>query len=262
LLDWLATEMVALHWDLKAFQKEIVMSAAYQQSSEITPELIERDPENRLIARGPRFRLSAEEIRDQALAASGLLVEKIGGPSARPYEPGDLWAGNKFGNLAKYVADTGEGLYRRSMYTFIKRTAVPANLALFDQPSREYCVIRRSRTDTPLQALDLLNDPTYLEASRMLAEHVMTAGGSSPADRIASAFKQVTCRLPNAAEASVLLDGFNRQLVHYRHNHDAATALLKIGATPANPKLDPTELAAYTMTCSVILNLDETVTRQ
>ena len=131
--------------------------------------MVERDPENRLIERGPRFRLTAEEIRDQALADSGLLVEKIGGPSARPYEPADLWAGNSFGNLAKYIADQGDGLYRRSIYTFIKRSAVPANLSLFDQPSREYCVIRRSRTDTPLQALDLLNDPTYVEASRVMA---------------------------------------------------------------------------------------------
>jgi hypothetical protein len=262
LLDYLATELVGLHWDLKAFQKEIVMSAAYQQASEVTPEMVERDPENRLIERGPRFRLSAEEVRDQALAASGLLVEKVGGPSSRPYEPADLWSGNSFGNLAKYIADKGEGLYRRSLYTFIKRSAVPANLSLFDQPSREYCVIRRSRTDTPLQALDLMNDPTYVEASRVLAQHLMTDDDGSPEERIADAFKRVTARTPTQDELKILTAGFQRELDRFSKNPDAATKLISIGATPRDPELNASELAAYTMTCSIVLNLDETVTRQ
>jgi hypothetical protein len=262
LLDYLATELLALHWDLKAFQKEIVMSAAYQQSSEMTPEMLDRDPENRLIERGPRFRLSAEQVRDQALAASGLLVETIGGPSARPYEPLDLWAGNNFGNLAKYIPDTGEGLYRRSIYTFIKRSAVPANLSIFDQPSREYCVIRRSRTDTPLQALDLLNDPTFVEASRMLAQHVMKDVGTSPADRIAAAFKRLTARPPTPDELRILLAGFQRELDRFTKQPADAAKLLAVGATPPDPKLNAPELAAYTLTTSIILNLDETVTRQ
>ncbi len=262
LLDWLATEMVRQHWDLKAFQKQIVMSAAYQQRSDMTPEMAERDPENRLIDRGPRFRLSAEQIRDQALYVSGLLVEQTGGPSVKPYQPTGLWAGNLYGNLAKYTVDTGAALYRRSMYTFVKRTAVPANLSLFDQPSREFCVIRRSRTDTPLQALDLMNDATYLEAARALAEHMMRDGGPDPASRIRFAFKRVTCRSPNESEANILLDGFRRRLAHFQSGRDAASKLLTVGNSPPDTTLDPAELAAYTLTASTILNLDETVTRQ
>src|SRR6185437_1303421 len=142
LLDWLATELIRQKWDLKAFQKLIVMSAAYRQASTVTPELLERDPDNRLIARGSRVRLPAETIRDQALAVSGLLVDKIGGPSVKPYEPANLWEGNRFGNLAQYVQDKGEGLYRRSLYMFWKRTANPPNMAVFDMPTREYCVIK------------------------------------------------------------------------------------------------------------------------
>jgi hypothetical protein len=262
LLDYLATELLALHWDLKAFQKEIAMSAAYQQASEMTPEMVDRDPENRLIERGPRFRLSAEAIRDQALFDAGLLVEQIGGPSARPYEPADLWSGNSFGNLAKYVADPGPGLYRRSLYTFIKRSAVPANLSLFDQPSREYCVIRRSRTDTPLQALDLMNDATFVEAARVMAQHLMTEGSSEPGARIDAVFKRVTSRQPTADESRILLDGFNKNLAAFKANPVSAKKLLSAGSAPRDARLDETELAAYTLTCSVILNLDETVTRQ
>jgi hypothetical protein len=262
LLDYLATEMVGLHWDLKAFQKEIVMSAAYQQASDVTPEMLENDPENRLVERGPRFRLSAEQVRDQALAVSGLLIENIGGPSAKPYEPADLWAGNNFGNLSQYITDKGAGLYRRSLYTFIKRSAVPANLSLFDQPSREYCVIRRSRTDTPLQALDLMNDPTYLEASRVLAEHLMRDVDATPAEKIAEGFKRVTCRPPTDAESAILVAGFEKDLAKYKKDPSAAKKLISFGESPRDTKLDPPELAAYTMTSSILLNLDETVTRQ
>jgi hypothetical protein len=262
LLDWLATEFVRLQWDMKAMQKEMVMSAAYQQASEVTQDMVEADPENRLLERGPRFRLSAEQVRDQALSVSGLLVEKIGGPSARPYEPADLWSGNSFGNLAKYVPDKGDGLYRRTLYTFIKRSAVPANLSIFDQPSREYCVIRRSRTDTPLQALDLMNDPTYLEASRVLAEHLMTDRRDTPAQRIADAFRRVTCRMPTDAESAILVAGFEKELERYKKDPAAAIKLISVGESPRNAKLDVSELAAYTMTSSIILNLDETVTRQ
>jgi hypothetical protein len=259
LLDWMATELVRDHWDLKAFQKLIVMSAAYRQSSVTTPELVERDPENRLIAHGPRFRLSAEQIRDQALAASGLLVEKIGGPSVRPYEPLNLWNGNSFGNLNQYVVDKGESVYRRSLYTFLKRTASPANLSEFDMPSREYCVIKRSRTDTPLQALDLMDDPTYVEASRVLAEHMMSDGGLTPIDRINYCFYRLTCRLPTQTELQILVDGYNEQLGRYRSDPVAAAELLSIGDSPRKTNLNVSELAACTMTASVILNLDETI---
>ncbi len=262
LLDWLATELIRLNWDMKAIQKEIVMSAAYQQDSTLNPDILERDPENRLISHGPRFRLMGETIRDQALAVSGLLNEKIGGRSVRPYEPLNLWDGNLYGNLAKYTLDTTDNLYRRSIYTFIKRTAAPPNLTLFDMPNREYCVIRRPRTDTPLQALDLLNDPTYIEAARVLAEHAMKEGGAAPADRIAYAFRRATCRMPTSQEIQILLDGFNKRLQEFQQNAPAATKLIAVGATPADPKLNPSELAAYTMTCRIVLNLDEMVTRQ
>jgi hypothetical protein len=262
LLDYLATEMIAKHWSQKAFQREIVLSAAYRQNSDVTPELLDRDPENRLIARGPRFRLSAEQIRDQALAVSGLLVDKVGGPSVRPYEPANLWAGNLYGNLKMYTDSTGPDLYRRSIYTFVKRTATPVNLTLFDQPSREYCVIRRSRTDTPLQALDLMNDPTYLECSRVLAEKMMTDGGATPATRLAYGFKRATGREPTAHEAEILSAGFERQLDRLKKDPAAAKELLSVGKAPVNAKLDQSELAAYAVSAGVMLNLDEVVTKE
>jgi hypothetical protein len=267
LLDFLATEMIRLKWDLKAFQKEIVMSAAYQQDSAITTDLLERDPENRLIARGPRFRLPAETVRDQALAIAGLLVDKIGGPSAKPYEPADLWdyakapQGN-LGNLTKYNIDHGDGLYRRSLYTFIKRTMPPPNLMVFDMSGREVCTVKRARTNTPLQALDLLNDPTYIEAARVLGEHMMTDGGSSPQQRLAWGFRRATCRQPSDDEIKVLLESFSDQVGKFRADRAAAEKFVNIGESKRNETLDVIELAAYAMTASAILNLDETVTKQ
>jgi hypothetical protein len=261
LLDWLATEFMARKWDMKAMQKLIVMSATYQQASNETAEMIEGDPENRLLAHGPRFRLSAEEVRDQALAVSGLLVEKLGGPPVKPYEPGNLWEGNLFGNLASYNVDSGEKLYRRTLYTFLKRTAAPANLMVFDMPSREYCVIKRSRTNTPLQALDVMNDPTYVEASRVLAEKMMKDGGATVDERIAYGFKRATSRAPQDAELKILREEYDDQLQKYSKDKDAAKKLISVGASKADEKLDSSELAAYTMTASVILNLDEMITR-
>jgi len=262
LLDYLATEFVAQKWNLKAIQKEMVMSAAYRQSSNITPELLERDPENRLVARGPRFRLAAEEVRDQALAVSGLLVDKLGGPSVKPYEPANLWDGNLFGNLSKYTVDAGDKLYRRSLYMFLKRTAAPPNMMVFDMPSREYCVVKRSRTNTPLQALDLMNDPTYVEAARSLAQRMLIEGGKSESDRIAYAFHRATCRAPSAAESQILQEQLTNMLEHFKKDPDAATKLLAIGSSPRDAKLNAPELAAYTMTASVILNLDEMINKQ
>ncbi len=262
LLDYLATEFIRLKWNLKAFQKEIVMSAAYQEDSTITPEALERDPDNRLLARGPRFRLPSETIRDQALYASGLLVEKIGGPSVKPYESPNLWEGNKFGNLAKYNMDHGDSLYRRSLYTFWKRTAPPPNLMVFDMPDREVCTVKRSRTNTPLQALDLLNDVTYVEAARVLGQHMMTEGGKTPEERIAYGFQRITCRRPDVAETKILVDSFNEQLAKFRADHDAAVKFITVGESKPDDKLDPAELATYAMTASAILNLDETVTKQ
>ena len=185
LLDWLASEFVnptvlppvngrpAQHWDMKAMQKFLVMSDTYRQASHVTPQVLEKDPENRLLARGPRFRLSAEALRDQALAISGLLVEKTGGPSVRPYMPQGVWDETSvYGNLRNYQPDKGEGLYRRTLYTIWKRTAAPPTMLLFDSPSREICTVKRSRTNTPLQALVLLNEVTYVEAARRLGERM------------------------------------------------------------------------------------------
>src|SRR4029453_5141275 len=194
-------------WDVKALQRLIVTSATYRQAAQFTPELIERDPENRLLARGPRMRLSAEAIRDNALALSGLLVEKLGGPSVMPYQPAGLWEDVVVGADypgTKYVQAHGEDLYRRSMYTFWKRTAPPPALNTFDAPEREFCQVRRPQTNTPLQALVLLNDPTYIEASRKIAERMMREGGLAPDERIAFAFKLAAARSPNVAESRVM----------------------------------------------------------
>src|SRR5205823_11922290 len=175
LLDWLAAEFMESGWNVKAIQKTIVMSAAYRQSSRVTPELLQKDPDNRLQARGPRFRLGPEVIRDQALAVSGLLVEKIGGPSVKPYQPPGLW--QELGGGPGYQEDKGEGLYRRSLYTYWKRTVAPPFMINFDSPNREVCTVNEVRTNTPLQALNLMNDVAFLEAARKLAERMMGAGG-------------------------------------------------------------------------------------
>ncbi len=263
LLDWLATEFIRLGWDMKAFQKAIVMSAAYRQSSKVSPELVARDPENRLLARGPRFRLPAELIRDQALAASGLLVEKIGGPSVRPYMPEGVWdETSRYGDLRGYKHDTGDNLYRRTLYTIWKRTAAPPTMLLFDSPTREICTVKRSRTNTPLQALALLNEVTYVEAARSLAQRMLTEGGATPGERIAYGFRSLTSRTPDKADLAVLTAGLEKRLAKYRADADATKSLLAQGAFKADAKLDAAELAAYTVTANVLLNLDEVITRE
>jgi hypothetical protein len=263
LLDWLATEFVRLKWDMKAMQKEMVMSATYRQSSKVTPQVEERDPENRLLARGPRFRLPAELIRDQALAVSGLLVEKLGGPSVRPYMPDGVWdETSKYGDLRGYKADTGDGLYRRSLYTIWKRTASPPSMTMFDSPTREICTVKRSRTDTPLQALSLLNEKTFVEAARVLAQHMIAQGGATPEERIAWGFQRATCRPPTPKELAVLTAGLQKHLARFQQEPDAAAKLVTVGASKADPNLNSPELAAYTLTANVLLNLDEVVTRE
>lgn len=263
LLDWLATEFVRLKWDMKALQKEIVLSAAYQQSSKVSPALVQRDPDNRLVARGPRFRLPAEVIRDQALAISGLLVEKIGGPSVRPYQPDGVWDEiNVYGNLRNYKHDKGENLYRRSLYTIWKRTAAPPMATIFDVPGREMCRVRRSRTNTPLQALALMNDVTFVEAARVLAQRMLTEGGTTPSQRLAYAFQRGLSRNPSAEEERILLSGLRRFQARYAADSRAALALVSQGDSQRDPKLDTGELAAYTMTASILLNMDEMVTKE
>jgi hypothetical protein len=258
LLDWLATEFVRTGWDIKAMQRLIVTSAAYRQSFQVTKALLERDPENRLLARGPRVRLSARAIRDQALAISGLLVERLGGPSVKPYQPPGLWE-----ELAgePYVPDHGDQLYRRSLYTFWKRTVAPPALVTFDAAGRETCVVRQSRTNTPLQALNLMNDVTYIEAARKLAERMLTEGGMTPAERLTFAFRLATARRPRPVELQILCAGLDEHRKRYRGDRPAALALLQAGEAPRDESLDAGELAAYTAMASLILNLDETITK-
>ncbi|HEV2492840.1 MAG TPA: DUF1553 domain-containing protein [Terriglobia bacterium] len=265
LLDWLATEFIRTGWNVKAMQRLMVTSATYRQSSRVTKELEERDPENRLLARGPRFRLPAETVRDNALAVSGLLNDKIGGPSVYPYQPKGLWEEMAFGEgftAQSYKESTGADLYRRSMYTVWKRTVPPPALTTFDAPDREKCTARRSVTNTPLQALALLNDPTYVEASRALAERAILQAGKNPVKRVDFEFRLATDRTPDTQERQVLLDLAKAELAEYRHDGPAALKLVSVGASKRNSKLDPAELAAWTVVASTILNMDETITKE
>jgi hypothetical protein len=264
LLDWLATEFVADGWDVKAFMKRLVMSGTYRQSSKVTPERLARDPANRLLSRGPRFRLDAETLRDQALAAGGLMVEKVGGPSVKPPQPAGLWeaVGYVTSNTAKFVADSGrDKVHRRSLYTFWKRTAPPPQMSTFDAPSRESCLVRRERTNTPLQALLLLNDPQYVEAARALAERAMREGGAKPEDRLAYLFRLATARRPDARELAELATAYEEHLAEYARDAAAAKKLIAVGESKPDAKLNAAELAALTMVGNVVLNLDEVLTK-
>lgn len=267
LLDWLAVEFRESGWDIRKLVTLIVTSATYRQSSVVTKEMYAKDPENRLLARGPRFRLQAEFLRDQALAISGLLNGEIGGKSVSPYQPAGLWeelmsrADGANWTAQTYTQSHGKDLYRRTMYTFWKRTCPPPSLATLDAPDREVCVVRRSRTNTPLQALVLMNDPTYVEAARKLAERMMNEGGATPEERIAFAFKLATARSPNDKETAVLKRVFETQRERYSKDKPAAEKLLKVGESPRDEKLDTTELAAWAMVANAIMNLDEVVTR-
>jgi mono/diheme cytochrome c family protein len=262
LLDWLAVEFQSNGWDTKALLKTVVMSATYRQSSGITPQLLQRDPDNRLLARGPRFRLPAEMIRDQALFVSGLLVEQLGGPSVRPYQPAGLLKDMVFSNMADYAQEKGAGLWRRSLYTFWKRTVLNPGMQVFDATAREQCTVRDTRTNTPLQALNLMNDVTYVEAARLLAERMMLVGGSEPQRRLAWAFRAVTSRPPDEVERRTLVENFNAQLAHFRGHPREAEKLLLIGERRNDARLDAAELAAYATAASLILNLDEAITKQ
>lgn len=263
LLDWLSAEFMESGWDVKALVKLIVMSDTYRQNSSFTPEKLERDPENRLLARGPRFRVQAEIVRDQALAISGLLNKEIGGPSSYPYQPKGIWSETNFyGNLKNYNHATDGTQYRRSLYTIWKRTAAPPGMTLFDMPSREVCVVKRARSNTPLQALALMNDVTYVEAARIFAENMM-ANGITPEQWIAWGWKKATARDIEAGELDVLMRGFKSRHEFYSENPDKAKALISAGEAPVNQKdFNPVTLAAMSTTASVILNLDEVITKE
>ena len=262
LLDWLATSFIDSGWDVKALQRAIVTSAAYRQSSKVTPEAFERDPENRLVGRGPRLRLQAEMIRDQALAVSGLLVEKVGGPSVKPYQPAGLWADMVEGGYGDYVAAEGDNLYRRSLYTFWKRTLGPPTMMTFDSSTREVCIVRMGITNTPLQALTLMNDVTYVEAARRLAERMMTEGGETPESRVAYAYVLATAHRPRPEAQAILIDGYRRHLNRYQTDRAAALELVSQGESARDETLDVSELASYTMVANLILNFDGTVTKE
>ena len=264
LLDWLAVEFVDSGWDIKHLQRLIVTSATYRQASEVTPELLKRDPENALLARGPRHRLDAEVVRDTALFVSGLLTEQIGGRSVKPYQPPGIWEAISFrgSNTGTFKRDAGQALYRRSLYTFWKRTAPPPGLMAFDAPSRETCVTRRARTNTPLQALVLLNDEQFVEAARHLAARMMKEGGAAPSERLAHGFLLATARKPTDAELKVLVRVFEKQRERFAQNKAAAEKLLAVGESKRVGNLDVVDHAAYTMAANLILNLDETITKE
>ena len=264
LLDTLARDFVDRGWDVKDFFLKAVTSSTYRQTSDASPELYARDPENRLLARGPRVRLTSEQIRDQALAVSGLLAEKLGGPSVRPYQPEGLYKGIVVD--APYPSTTwelgkGDELYRRSLYTFWKRTVPHPAMLTFDSPDREFCSARRSRTNTPLQALVLWNETGYLEASRKLGERMLKEGGSDDAFRATFAFRLATGRSPRDAEIEVLTRTFAQLRADYAARPDDAAKLIKVGASVADPKLPAIELAAAAGVANLILTLDETITK-
>jgi hypothetical protein len=259
LLDWLALEFIKSGWDVKALHKRIVLSAAYRQTSRVTPALRERDPANRLLARMTRQRLPSWMIRDQALFISGLLVEKRGGPAVKSYQPAGVWAEATFGKK-KYTRGKGEDLYRRSLYIFWRRIIGPT--MFFDESKRQTCHVRRSRTNTPLHALIVLNDTTYIEAARAMAQRVLKEGGSDDKTRTAYAFRLATARLPKPKEAAVLIQSLQKLRATYAQDQAATKALLTIGESKRDEKLNPTDHAAFTVLCNLILNLDEVITRE
>lgn len=262
LLDWLAVEFVERRWDMKAMHKLILSSSAYRRSAAVTTEMLEKDPDNRLVARGPRFRLPAEVIRDQALWASGLLNPRQGGPSVKPYMPEAVWDETSvYGDMRNYKADDAEGLYRRSLYTIWKRTAAPPSMLLFDSAGREVCTVKRSRSNTPMQALSLLNETTFVEAARKLAEQALRQPGDDEA-RLAWIFRQVVRRVAMPAELTVLRAGLAKRLATYAADPTLAPRLLASGVSPVPTDLDRDRLAAWTVTANSLLNLDETITRE
>ena len=263
LLDWLAVDFRESGWDVKRLFRMMVTSAAYRQSAVTTPEKLDRDPQNRLLSRGPRFRMDAEMVRDYALAASGLLAAKIGGPSVRPYQPDGVWEAVAMpeSNTRYYRADSGENLYRRSMYTLWKRAAPPASMDIFNAPTREACTVRRERTNTPLQALVTLNDPQFVEAARRLAETTLKQGGDKIESRIDFTARRLLAR-PLAAAGDAGRRKQSRCLAQALQGRSRrGQEPLTVGQSPVDPKLDPPTLAAWTMLTNELMNLDEVLNK-
>jgi hypothetical protein len=255
LLDWLAVEFMESGWDVKAIQRLIVTSSTYRQSSSVNKALLERDPTNALLARGPRFRVEAEMVRDIALSASGLLSAKMFGPPVMPYQPDNLWGAfpGSRGRPDEWVVSNGEDRYRRGLYTFVRRSVRYPSLTVFDAPSREFCTSRRSHSNTPLQALTTLNDPAFFEAAQAMARRIEQEGGTTATSRATFAFRLVTARKPRAQELDSLLTGFEQDKRHFEQNpKDAERVAGKADA----------ELAAWTMFSNIVLNLDEAITKE
>ncbi len=263
LLDYLAVWFRENGWNMKALTRLMVTSATFRQTSQVLPETSAKDPENRLYARGPRFRLDAEQIRDNALFVSGLINLKMGGRGVRPYQPVRIWEPVAFtgSNTGTYVQDKGDALYRRSLYTFLKRTAPPPFLANFDAPNRESFCARRERSNTPLQALQLMNDVQHFEAARAFAQRMMSEGGKTSAERIDFAYRIALARSPEATETKVVSTTLDQYLTRFRKDTEAAKKLIRVGESPIPTGINEPELAAYTMVANLILNLDETLTR-
>jgi len=262
-LDWLARRFQDSGWDVKEIVRLIVTSETFKQSSKFRPELLELDPDNRLLARMSRPRLDAEQIRDNALFVSGLLAMEMGGKGVKPYQPPNIWEPVGFvgSNTRFYTQDSGSALYRRSIYVFMKRTAPPPFMSNFDAPNREQSCSRRGRSNTPLQALQLMNDVQHVEAARVLAARMMREGGAEPVERIRHGFQLVLARPAAEIEAEILLEQFAQHHARYRENVPEAEKLISAGATPMAEGLDPSEWAALTLVANTLLNLDETLTR-
>ncbi|MDB3993783.1 DUF1553 domain-containing protein, partial [Gammaproteobacteria bacterium] len=263
LLDWLATNFVESGWDVKNLQRQIVTSATYRQSSAVTPVMIERDPENRLLARATRMRMPAQMIRDQALAVSGLLTERLGGPSVGPYQPEGLWD-DIVERGQEYRLSSGEDLYRRSLYTFWKRTRPAPAMITFDSSTRETHIVAPTRTNTPLQALNLMNDVTYVEAARALGERTLQRGvvdNSAVKQNITYMYRLASSRMPSDDVQLILVSAYENYLAEYQADRAAALLLVSEGQSARDQTLDIAQLAAYQMVASLILNLDGTITR-
>jgi hypothetical protein len=262
LLDWLAADFMEHGWDMKRLVKQFVLSATYRQSARVTPEKLEKDPENAYLSRGPRSRIQAELVRDLVLSSSGLLVKTIGGPSVKPYQPAGIWesATSGRGVLATYKQDHHDSLYRRGLYTFIKLTVPPPVMGMFDASNRDQCEVRRLRTNTPLQALIMLNDPTVLEASRVLAQR-LASESSGDEEKIIKAFRLIVCRKPTSKEEDRLKQYYNDQVTTFRQYPKTAQKTLAIGEYPQATTSDPVSTAALMRVINMLYNLEETITK-
>lgn len=262
LLDWMAVDFMNHGWDIKRLVKQIVTSSTYKQSAKLTKEKEKLDPDNIYLSRGPRYRLPAESVRDIVLSSSGLLVSKIGGPSVKPYQPKGLWeaATSGRGQLAKYNQDHNDALYRRGMYTFIKLTVPPPSMIIFDASNRDHCEVKRSKTNTPLQALVMLNDPAVLEASRVLAEK-LTLKSLSAEQKITESFQRIVCRKPSDKEIKLLTEYYNDELSSIGKNKNQAHKILNVGEYPHELKVKENEAAALMRVINTLYNMEETITK-